>query len=526
MGRVLHFLQLDVSNKELDLLAEKFAINSNDVNYPLYIQYVDPDFVAQVIGDVILHDNETKTSRDLPEPPLVSFEDLISRIKHIVLVNRLKVSPCFEDFDQLRCGSISKDQFRRGLSMLGLNKIHFHDLTDSQFQLLCEHYQNPMHKDKIIWTKFRNDIDSVFTQFNLEKNPMLEVPPLESFLQPKPGSVNWSQASEEHKVFYEKTMENLRKHVHEKQILIEPTFKDFDHHGNQHITQHQFAQCLSMLNLPFTAAELATLKARFADDMGIHYVDFIHELLPNDYKPIEPCYGKLMKEVRDLNERNKTCESDGPLDLESVLLKVKTKVFKERFRLIDFIKDYDKLNSGRVSRNQFYRALGLSPLELTGAEVAVLSDKYQSPTHCQSIDYKKFCEEVESIFTIRHLEKNPLRHIYQFQPEEECRLNALSEEEQVLLQQAMQRIAERVREHRIQLFPLMEDFDRVKNGKLSRSHFRRVLMQLGLGHLFTGKELNAIYKKFNVQVGSRDDFNYISFCDVIYALAGFIYRKP
>lgn len=72
----------------------------------------------------------------------------------------------------------------------------------------------------------------------------------------------------------------------------------------------------------------------------------------------------------------------------------------------------------------------------------------------------------------------------------------------------------------------MEDFDRVKNGKLSRSHFRRVLMQLGLGHLFTGKELNAIYKKFNVQVGSRDDFNYISFCDVIYALAGFIYRKP
>lgn len=83
-----------------------------------------------------------------------------------------------------------------------------------------------------------------------------------------------------------------------------------------------------------------------------------------------------------------------------------------------------------------------------------------------------------------------------------------------------------VQEHRIQLFPLMEDFDRVKNGKLSRSHFRRVLMQLGLGHLFTGKELNAIYKKFNVQVGSRDDFNYISFCDVIYALAGFIYRKP
>ena len=78
----------------------------------------------------------------------------------------------------------------------------------------------------------------------------------------------------------------------------------------------------------------------------------------------------------------------------------------------------------------------------------------------------------------------------------------------------------------MQLFPLMEDFDKVKIGSLSRSHFYRVLMQLQLGHLFTDKELKIIYKKFNVRIGTRDDFNYIAFCDAIYALAGFVYRRP
>ena len=81
-----------------------------------------------------------------------------------------------------------------------------------------------------------------------------------------------------------------------------------------------------MLDLPFTRTELDTLKARFWDDTGINYVKFIHELLPDDYKRTEPYYYKLMKEVKELNEQNKTRELESAQDLESVLIKVKTKV--------------------------------------------------------------------------------------------------------------------------------------------------------------------------------------------------------
>lgn len=512
-ARVLHFLKLDVTERQLDLLAEKFAVDLGDVNYPLYIQSVDPGFVAQTIGDVILPDPSPKDlSKFSEDRPLVSFEELMSRLKHIVLVNRLKVCPYFKDFDPLRCGSITKDQFRRGLSMLGFSKIGFYDLTNGEFQLLCDQYQNPKYKNKILWTEFMNDINSVFIDFEHVKFPG--------------RNVEWREMSEENKKLYNKTMERIRQQIKRKRILIEPCFKDFDRHGNQRISAHQFEQCLSMLNLPFTQAGLDTLKARFWDEKGILYVDFIHELFPLEHKTGESPYKRFIREVHELNEWNKQYEQDSLQDLESVLIKVKTKVFKERFRLIDFMKDYDKLNSGKVSKNQFHRALSLSPLELTVAEVSILKDKYQSSSDSESIDYRKFCDEVESIFTTQNLEKNPLKNIEQFRPEEEWKLNVLTEEEKLLLQEAMNNIAEKVREYRMQLFPLMEDFDRLKKGCLSQSHFRRVLMQLELGHLFSDEQLKAIYKKFKVRIGGQDDFNYIAFCDTIYALAGFVYRRP
>ena len=66
----------------------------------------------------------------------------------------------FQDFDGLRSGSISKSQFRRGLSSLGLSKLGHHDLIDPQFAVLCKYYENPKAEDKVLWTKFMDDIES------------------------------------------------------------------------------------------------------------------------------------------------------------------------------------------------------------------------------------------------------------------------------------------------------------------------------------------------------------------------------
>ncbi len=84
-----------------------------------------------------------------------------------------------------------------------------------------------------------------------------------------------------------------------------------------------------------------------------------------------------------------------------------------------------------------------------------------------------------------------------------------------------------VRQNRMQLFPLFEDYDQVHHGAVSRQQFRRVLTELELAPLVpTEPEWAALSAKFHERVGGRDDVNYVGFCDAVYRLAQFEPRKP
>ncbi|CAF0920382.1 unnamed protein product [Adineta ricciae] len=89
------------------------------------------------------------------------------------------------------------------------------------------------------------------------------------------------------------------------------------------------------------------------------------------------------------------------------------------------------------------------------------------------------------------------------------------------IQILMNKMAKRVHARRFQLFPLFEDFDRVRNGHVTQSQFLRVLNDLGLLTLLTGFEKDNLLEKFRVRVGGRDDMDYITFCHELNTLAGF-----
>ena len=51
-------------------------------------------------------------------------------------------------------------------------------------------------------------------------------------------------------------------------------------------------------------------------------------------------------------------------------------VVKERIRVLEFMKDYDKLRSGRIPVTSFHRALDLCGFGLSQAEVSALEKRY------------------------------------------------------------------------------------------------------------------------------------------------------
>ena len=94
------------------------------------------------------------------EPADLTLDDLLARIRHHALVNRLRVIEFFQDYDPLRSGSITKSQFRRCLSDFGISALGQHNLSNSQFEQLARYYADPQADDKVVWTRFMNDVES------------------------------------------------------------------------------------------------------------------------------------------------------------------------------------------------------------------------------------------------------------------------------------------------------------------------------------------------------------------------------
>ena len=61
-------------------------------------------------------------------------DDIIDRIKAMTVMKRVRVTEYFYDFDKLRKGVVTKDQFRRVLSLLG------YGLTDQEYEALEKKY--------------------------------------------------------------------------------------------------------------------------------------------------------------------------------------------------------------------------------------------------------------------------------------------------------------------------------------------------------------------------------------------------
>lgn len=71
--------------------------------------------------------------------------------------------------------------------------------------------------------------------------------------------------------------------------------------------------------------------------------------------------------------------------------------------------------------------------------------RYQSRKDPDYVEYTQFCDEVESIFTFKELEKAPLQEVVPFKPPEEWKQNAFKNaEEQQTFENAMYKIAEKV----------------------------------------------------------------------------------
>ncbi|KAL9647370.1 hypothetical protein ABK040_011734 [Willaertia magna] len=427
-----------------------------------------------------------------------NLETLLDNIKTIAFQKRIRVYEFFNDFDKLRSGYVSVQQFRRCLSMCGI------ELSDSNFDFLVKEYLDP-NINKMNYLVFSNTIDKVFTTRNMEKQPTsgtFSVSPLiETLKQPKPLRENEMEKLE---VLYDK----LRRECTTKGYIVKDYFKDFDPLNHGTVTKPQFLQTIPFKEL--NQNELMLILSRFTNDKGdVNYLQFHKEIYKNEQ--VDTVYQETHR--YNTEEEYKEVE-DTEREIKKALLKYRIKI-DENFR------DFDRLRTGYVTKEQFKSVLGaikFPKMTLKDSQLELLAEKYRIEDRDSQtrVVYMDFINNMYNVFNDTGLEKFPTK---QFHPQNYLvrkDRKSLDNNKEIKYNEIMKHLRRKVYTHRIMLMPFFDDFDKTKKSTYSTDHvtktrFERALHMLGL--TLTREEYDILAEKYNDL--NNGDVNYKMFIEDI-----------
>lgn len=127
---------------------------------------------------------------------------------------------------------------------------------------------------------------------------------------------------------------------------------------------------------------------------------------------------------------------------------------RSRIRLGEFLQDHDPLRKGTCDATKFRTTLYAQKIQLTTEEYQKLEDHYRDPTDALKIRYHDFNQDVENIFTLKDLEKDPTKTLSSYKaPSILDPKDVLNEQEEAELMECMKRIGMDVKLRRLLIKP-------------------------------------------------------------------------
>lgn len=502
--RVLDLLKVSVPEHIAQELLRSYMDkgNTDEVNYADFCADVDSAKQLYGVGQEHNHsfDYYPKTRPRISKAEVVrntplDVEDVCARIRQICSQQRVRVGEFFRDFDKLRSGHITNQQFRIGLNM---GKIQ---ISHEEFKLLATHFKAPKEGEHICWKDFVDHIDQVFTKKELEKNIDIRLDDVRT-------STYYSrrQATEEEQAIVNDICERFTEVVRKNRLNAKSFFQDFDRHHHFRVSQKIFRQVLTTHGLPLSEREVELVALIFGDEnYEIRYDKFLAECsAPLSFTVNKPFTGTKSTYNASF------LDFSGSQELDRLMQKIKEIVKRDRIRLQEFFQDHDLLRKGVVQPTQFRSTLHAQKVQLTVQEYALLEKVFATnDSNAPLVNYAAFCEEIGSIFTAKDLEKNPTKKLEAFEAPSILSGHGknLSEEEWEQLQALLTRMGTEVKHRRLLMKPFFQDKDRSRSGFINMSRFCSILDNMRL--YLSPAELALINKRF--QAKAANEINYVDF---------------
>jgi len=309
-----------------------------------------------------------------------NHNNIINKIQTIVKQRRMILADLFTDYDPLRKQRVSVAQFIRALD---LNNIK---LTIEEYEVLLPNYiDNNYDNNMINYSQFLFDINQAFIVHDYEKQPTSS----SANYQPYTVSDHYQlQFTEQEQQQLSLLIKKISQLSYCNRILYKQQFQYYDHLHHGIISKRQFQSVIvtlySIINFSNNDLELISDYYRHGDD-GINYYRFCNDINHEE---------QLLQQQSVNNHESSSLSSPLPQKLQSIqvqtsasldeiLSTIATYINKYRISIDDVFKDYDRLNKGIVTKEQFLRCLSVREINLHHHHQQLLLQHY----HQQASNY-------------------------------------------------------------------------------------------------------------------------------------------
>ncbi|EFC38896.1 predicted protein [Naegleria gruberi] len=464
----------NLNAEELHLILDRYVDEKGDINYLRFHEEIENEIKIDDYPDYRFE----RATPSIEE----QVDEIEKEIKKALIKYRIKLDESFRDFDRLRTGFITKAQF---MSTLGAIKFHKMAFNQTQLDMLAEKYRTEDHhsESRVSYQEFLNNVYSVFNDKGLEKFPTKKFHQQNNIVK-----LNRKNLESEKEEKCNDVINKVSEIVSNRRVFMKPFFQDFDKtkkgtYSTDHVTRARFERALHMSGINLTQDEYTILEEKY-DDLGkgdVNYKMFLEdvdEILQNSNFNTRDYDVKLIG-----NLPKKERGPKGEKELDELLEDISFKSLVNRIRLEEFMRDFDPLRSHEITEKQFRSALNMGGIDMTDKENEQLISEFKSPTKKGFVNYRKFCDTINSVITEKNLEKVPTKELVS---PLDFTLNSMQKRGpqkaytpmEDKLDELLGKLQYAVKTRGIAMKVNFEDFDKLRRGKISETQFIQCLDKL------------------------------------------------
>eukprot|EP00750_Incisomonas_marina_P032935 INCI944.1.p1 GENE.INCI944.1~~INCI944.1.p1 ORF type:complete len:935 (+),score=178.76 INCI944.1:259-3063(+) len=199
------------------------------------------------------------------------------------------------------------------------------------------------------------------------------------------------------------------------------------------------------------------------------------------------------------------------MSVAQIIADLRRQIVDRKVRVKDFLKEHDRLNTGRVSKPNFKRALQSAGLIVSESNGDKLCSAFEAAYQPDNVDYVRFHDKLDEVFSAKGLEKDPKRRVEA--PGVTGRFKyglSVAPESDSLAEDVVRQVRHVADNMKFVVSDPFRHFDKLNRGSVTAQQFLRVL-NMDFHITISDEKASALEARF----GANGMINYRQFCEAV-----------